>query len=73
MKKLFKFITSMAIFRVFLCVSMLMIIFPEFIMADTDVKKSVVKIFTVKTKSDYAKPWDNGFANLKLTPFEGKR
>ena len=58
MKKLFKFITSMAIFRVFLCVSMLMIIFPEFIMADTDVKKSVVKIFTVKTKSDYAKPWD---------------
>jgi len=58
MKKLFNSTTQLSIFRVLICASMLMTIFPEFVIADIDVKKSVVKIFTVKTKSDYAKPWD---------------
>ena len=58
MKKLFNSTTQLLIFCVLICASMLMIIFPEFVIAETDVKKSVVKIFTVKTKSDYAKPWD---------------
>ncbi len=58
MKKLFNFITQMSVFRVLICASMLMIIFPELAIAGIDVRKSVVKIYTVMTKSDYAKPWD---------------
>jgi len=58
MKKLFNTTTQLSIFHVLIFASILMIIFPELVIADIDVKKSVVKIFTVKTKSDYAKPWD---------------
>ena len=48
----------MSVFRVLICTFMLMVFFSELAIAEIDVRKSVVKIYTVQTQADYAKPWD---------------